>query len=78
LSAELAGALSSKLHLRGISAFGKHGAISINSVTMLKGEQRTLDVGGQGVKLRCVEIGERSAWLEIEGITGRLELQLGQ
>jgi hypothetical protein len=67
-----------KLHLKGISAFGKRRAATINGHSLFEGEETDLDVDGQTIKVRCADVRDNSALVQIQGLLGSLELRLAR
>ena len=67
--------IAAKLHLKGISAFGSRRAATINDRSLLKGDEAALSLDGQVMRVRCSDVRETSAVVEVAGI-GSFELQL--
>ena len=67
---------NSNLSLKGISGLQNRRLAIINNRTFEAGEEADVKVGNQVIKVRCVEIREKSAVVSINGLTK--ELFLGQ
>ena len=50
----------------------------INNQTFEKGDELKVNVVGNSVKIRCVEVGKTSVLITIEGLEGQRELKLKQ
>jgi hypothetical protein len=61
--------------LKGISFLQDRKLAIINNYTVAQGEEFTIRVNGQPMKLRCVEIKEKSAVVDFNGITKELPLR---
>jgi hypothetical protein len=69
-------ALVDKLQLRAVAAFGKRRAASINNRSLFQGEEADFNVDGTNLKVRCVEIKDSSAVLQVAGMSGTKELKM--
>jgi hypothetical protein len=67
--------LAALLQLRGISSFGNRRAATINGRSLMKGESGAFILDGQTVRLRCTEVTEVSAVVDVDGL-GKAELKL--
>lgn len=70
--------LVAKLQLKGIAAFGQRRVATINNRSVLAGEEANLMIDGQSLRLRCVEIRQSSAFVDICGRNGVVELKLNR
>ena len=63
-----------KLRLSGVSGSGQHRLVLINNRTFSEGEVNELKIAGQTVNLKCLEIGQETAIVQIQGTAARYEL----
>jgi hypothetical protein len=75
-AAHLTPVLLENLRLSGIGAFGKRRAASLNGRTLFQGEEAELSVNGVSMKLRCLEVKEASAIIQILGRPGAIEVKM--
>jgi hypothetical protein len=68
--------IASHLHLKGISAFGNRRSATINGRNVFQGEDAVLQVAGQTVRLRCAEIYDHSALVQVDGLNRGITLEL--
>ncbi len=69
-------AILSELILKGITGPEKKRVALINNKSFAVGDEATLKLIGESVKVRCVEIGDKSAVVSLPGIADRFELSL--
>jgi len=69
-------AILSELILKGITGPEKKRVALINNKSFAVGDEATLKLNGESVKVRCVEIGDKSAVVSLPGIADRFELSL--
>jgi hypothetical protein len=69
-------ALANKLHLSAVAAFGRRRGASINDRTVFQGEDAEFMVDGVRIKVRCLEIRQSSAILQVAGATTTTELRM--
>ena len=69
-------ALTAKLRLSAIAAFGKRRAASINGRSVFQGEEVEVSIEGVSLRVRCVEVRDSSAVLQVAGVSGTTELKM--
>ena len=67
-----------QVRLNGISGPATRRLAMINNQTFEKGDELKVNVVGNSVKIRCVEVGKTSVLITIEGLEGQRELKLRQ
>jgi hypothetical protein len=65
-----------QIKLRGISGAAERRLAIINHQTFQRGDVRNVKAGNKSVKVHCIEIGESSARVVLEGIEGERVLKL--
>ena len=65
------------LHLNGISGLPPHRLAIINGKTLAEGESALVKLQGHGLMVHCMLIGDHSASVSIDGISGKTQLELG-
>jgi len=65
------------LTLKGISGGRAGRFILVNDCTLAKNEEGRVRIGSSNIVVRCVDIRDRSAVIQIKGVTGATELFLG-
>jgi hypothetical protein len=69
-------AFVSKIVLKGLSGTGKNRLATINNGTFAKVEEGTIKVDGKTVTVKCLEIGDSSVLVQIDGVKKWKELKL--
>ena len=67
--------VSDDFTLKGLSGSADRRLAIINNYTFQTGEESVVKAGGVAVKVRCIEIRERSVIISINGITKELKLR---
>lgn len=63
--------------LKGISSFQGRKLAIINNYTVGEGEEFALKTGGQPLRIKCVEIKEKSVIVSVNGATKEIQLRSG-
>ena len=66
------------LKLKMISGAAQRRLATINDETFFAGETHRISIGDKKVKVQCLEIGEKSVLVTVEGEAKSRELTLGQ
>jgi len=64
------------IKLRGLSGPPTRRLAIINGQTFQKGDELVIKAGAKSVKIQCVDVGESSATITVEGLAGPRELKL--